>query len=513
MSSHLWILSKLIFPEKSQLDTPILNTLLKYTITTCHKKMNRRFNHDLSMRHFESLRNVKDFPFNLNPELQVDTDLDKISNDRAFVSGFVARTLRTPEMLTSLIPNIQLLCNNLPRESEPFQLYTSETCMEFHNLLVELLDKFKLSCSSLSSLAKTRVELLKPLPQNKSSLSPHAKNNEKLAENHEKFKNDVSQTVVLGHTLLRIARGSAFEMHLQNIATLLEDHRNTEIPMPMPNPAVEQEEAEVENEDKEFDKELDEVIDEELLPILSSITDLGHPVPLWNTYRDWMRLMVVHFDAAKILTTYAASQNSLPNRTISFKILVTPRVDHAFLPWSELLTDSRLFPAADASGKYTSNEEILHFLDNGLASVKAANTNEQHGQLIMKLWADSESTKGRKQILKTLALLKDSPAYTVSVNEIVGLLERWRGDQANSTLKKEISDKISSLKGRLTADKNSVDFPTDLELQRFIGTLHCEKCLSSILHKGTRNTMVSDEYKDLLKQTEVNYHYSDLSML
>lgn len=74
MSSHLWILSKLIYPEETESDLDTLDHLLIYTITTCHSKMKRRFNYHLSNRYLESLRKVKDFPF--IPELQVDTDLD-----------------------------------------------------------------------------------------------------------------------------------------------------------------------------------------------------------------------------------------------------------------------------------------------------------------------------------------------------------------------------------------------------------------------------------------------------
>ena len=477
MTSHLWILSNLIFPETGPQDDT-LNILLKYAITTCHSKMNRRFHHHLSQRHFESLRKVEDFPF--NSELQLDTDPTKMRNDRALITGFVSRTLQEPQMLASSIPNIQLFCNNLPHESEPFQLYTSETCTEFHNLVVELLNNFQ---SSLKKL-----------------------DDENVKHQSDTFNHHVLRTLVFGHVLLKIARGSAFEMHLQNIVTLLEDHRSvtvTEISMP----------TDVENEDEELGEVLDEVVNEELLPVLSYVTDLGQPMPLWMTYRDWMRLMVVHFDAAKILINYATDRKTLTTKTLSVKILVTPRVDHAFLPWSDLLTDSRLFPVADASGnKHISNDEILKFLNDGLASVIAANTNEKLGHAIMDLW--KVPAKGYKQTVKNLRLLEKLPDYTESVKELLALLSKWNDDRdKNMSLVKEISDKIRSLNGTLTADKDSVPFPADLELKEFSGTLHCETCLASILHKDTRDTMIAAEYQDLLKQTEVDYHYSYLSML
>jgi hypothetical protein len=474
MTSHLWILRNLIFlkdPESS------FSTLLKYTITTCYSKMNRRFKHHLSQRHLESLEHLKveDFPF--NPELQSDTDPGKMSNDRALITGFVFQTKENPNMLTSSIPNIQLLCDNLPHKSEPFQLYTSETCREFHSLVVELLGKFRNYLNDLEGRLKG---------------DPAA------------FKDTVNRTIVFGNALLRIARGSAFEMHLQNIATLLEDHRrisDAEISMPMPDLAMEDEEADVENEEEE--------LDEELLPIMSFVTDEGQPMPLWKIYRDWMRLMLVHFEAAKILTGYI-SHTPLPNKAISFKVLVTPRVDQAFLPWSDLLTDSRLFPAADPSENHKSNEEILQFLNDGLVSVKTANTNEKHGRSIMKFWKKASGYAGYEQIVENLTALK--PAYKEDIDEILALLSTWKKPQLNnSQATDEITGKLHSLYGKLTAKKNSVCFPIDLEM-KFSGSLHCEAGLASILHKGTRDSMRADEYQDLLKETEVNYHFSDLSL-
>jgi hypothetical protein len=469
LASHLWILSKLIFPENTTIsedeDDDRLNILLNYIITTSHKKMERRFKHDLSDRHLQSLMKVEDFTF--NPELQVDTDFDKIDkilNDRAFITGFVSRTKREPKLLASLdlspIPNIKRMCDNLPHESEPFQLYTSETCTEFHNLVVGLLVKFKQSCFSLAK------------------------------EKGDKFRNKVITMIVCGHTLLRIARGRAFEMHLQNIAPLLEDHR-TEISMP------------------NFPE--DDVVNEELLPVLSSITDTGQPIPLWKTYRDWMQLMVVYFDAAKILTTYATSQ-SHPFKAVSFKILATPPVDDRFLPYHELLNDSLLFPVADASGKPVKNEEILKFLDNGFNSLEAAKKNDKLGGDIMQLW-EKRAKKEFKQISKNLRTLKDSTeslVYAQKVDEILELLSSWNVNQDNDTLKKNITDKICSLNGELAAEKNSHPF-FFLQLKQFKGTCHCECCLASILHEGTRSTMVANEYKDLLEETKVGY--SDFPML
>jgi hypothetical protein len=508
LSNHLYILSELIFKKnententesdlaREKRETEALNTLLTYSITTSHSKMHRRLNHRVSKLHLKSLGRVENVPFNservsklhlkslgrvknvpFNSELQ-----EKITNDRNFITGFVKETLTKPEMITSSIPNIQNLVKNLPPESDSFQLYTSETCTEFHNLLVELLTKFKSNLETLETLTTKAKAEDRELFKVK-------------AEDRELFNKCVLKTLVLGHTLLKIARGSALETHLQNIETLLEDHRcssNTEITMP------------------KADEELDEVLNEELLPVLSYTTDHGRPMPLWKTYGDWMQLMVVHFDAAKILTTYAASR-SHPYRTISFKILNTPPKDNALLPWSELLTNSRLFPAADPSGTSITNQDILDFINDGLAVIE----NENIGQRIENFWGEVGKRRSRSsEIIKSLERLKPISDYTESVNKIIGLLDIWRKEkkEEKEETANDISNEIRSLHERLTAKKNSSSFPIDLVLKVFHGTLHCEICLSSILHKETRDTMVADEYNVLLEETKVNYYYSDLSM-
>jgi hypothetical protein len=129
-----------------------------------------------------------------------------------------------------------------------------------------------------------------------------------------------------------------------------------------------------------------------------------------------------------------------------------------------------------------------------------------------------EKTAEYNQVVVALKALSISPDYRESVEDLLVQYKKWRsGDlEKHSSVfaqnKTEISEKIDSLIDKLTAKKDSVSFPIDFE-KKFSGTLHCESCLASILHKGTRDTMVAVEYKDLLKQTEVDYHISDLSML
>ena len=73
--------------------------------------------------------------------------------------------------------------------------------MEFHLLLVKLLQYFKDALDALVTMDK---------------------GSDKVSD--EKFNRTVGNVYVYGYALLRISRGCAFRMHLENVEDLLEDH-------------------------------------------------------------------------------------------------------------------------------------------------------------------------------------------------------------------------------------------------------------------------------------------------
>ena len=171
-------------------------------------------------------------------------------------------------------------------------------------------------------------------------------------------------------------------------------------------------------------------------------------------------------------------------------------------------------PFADEPEIDTSNEKILQFLNDGLASVPAATENGKLGQQLMELWGD---TSKRGKLYKTMVKILDriiriSPDHQerVLVDELLRLLANWKEDKENVEQMNEISDKIWSLNEGLSKLKDAARFLTKLALKEFGGTLHCEALLSLMLHEATRKTMVADEYRDLLEQTKVD---CNLSML
>jgi hypothetical protein len=87
---------------------------------------------------------------------------------------------------------------------KPFELYTKETCMEFHELLCEPLERF---------------EKIWRLP----GARPPKRN--KPVEGSDTFKANMFAVLLDGYALQRIARGAALQKHPINTNSLLSDSR------------------------------------------------------------------------------------------------------------------------------------------------------------------------------------------------------------------------------------------------------------------------------------------------
>jgi hypothetical protein len=141
----------------------------------------------------------------------------------------------------------------------------------------------------------------------------------------------VEHVRILGYGLHKLVKGSVLRMHLQDIAPLLRIWNictQTETSMPAPN-------------------EEQEELDEDLKAVQPFVNVGGFQTPPWVSYGDWLRLMIAHIDAVDILSGYVTGA-SFQHNTISVQVLIPPQMDRDILPWRELLTDSTLFPQAEA---------------------------------------------------------------------------------------------------------------------------------------------------------------------
>ena len=441
MSRHLWILGRLLTmkrlsaqgPEKSSNDDSA--RLLHYIVATCCPKMIQRLNHKtLSVPLIEALEQIRTFTFEESKLDQEQKEGDE--SDLLFLTTFLPHA--APELHIPIPKIMEKIKGPSGIEGRSaFRLYTQETCLEFHQLLVQLLLRFR---SSLAALVTYRKGL------------------EFSTQSPQDTKDEVERAVIYGYALHRLTKGAALPMHLKIIAPLLRSlNLGGKITMPTPAPGEEQEEP----------KELDE----ELKAVQPFVEVDGVETPLWQSYLDWLRLMVAHFDAADILLTYVTGP-SFVHHTISIQVLVAPPVDERLLPLKELLNDPTLFPTTTtAASPHNSqatitNREILEFLEEGFkhsSHVKGINTRwTKRGQ-------NPSNIKTIKGVLEDLKISRFE-GWSLSATKLLDALNASPIDSS------KITEDIESLWA-------SCAFFTSLEKsqRKFKGTLHCEVCLASLL--------------------------------
>ena len=442
----------------SDADNPSLS-LRRYVVGTCYAKMKRRLNHPtLSLPHIASLKDVTTFTFDESKLCQPDKEKKKgeIENDLLFLRRFMLPAIANGRFLPE-IPNLIVQAKAISN-GESLDLYTKDTCEEFHQLFLHLLLHFQ---KSLDDLAEARGNAKVPTP---GSLE---------------FKREVECVMLLGYALDKLAKGAALRMHLQTIVHLLRhwDIR-PQAPMSIPVPEGEQEDR---------DEDLKEV-----QPLASVGT------PLWKSYGDWLRLLLSHFDAVDILVGYVTGP-TFKHSAISIQILVAPPLDHDLLAWPELFNDERFFPTVTVLDPPNNNAMagidnagILDFLNKTLkASSQARN--------LQALWGKNQ----RNATVKILETFKSSkvPGWEECATKLLDKLKELSGPPGldNSDMYREVSDDIDSL---CQSTKFFASLHQTQGFTGFSGTLHCEASLASLLGK---NPTVS---KGILDQMEVGYFFN-----
>jgi hypothetical protein len=451
ITKHLWVLSRILTMKEPSSDGPktvpdsLSRCLIHHVIATCYPKMLRRLGQrTLSGPYIRSLKSVTTFKFG---ESMSNTATEEMTNDRLLLL-FILKSI-------SLHPKIPKLLEQakLAERREPFQLYTKETCTEFHILLVELLERFQTSLNELKQARGT----------------PDVE-----TQGSDEFKAKVALVMLSGYALLRLARGSAIEMHLKTIAPLL-------LKTLPPGPHGQEEESE-------------EIV-EELKPAQLFIIKEGVPTPVWKSFLDWLRLILAHFDAVDTLVGFVTGEK-FQHHHISVKLLVPPPVDQDLLPWQDLFTDATLFPTKSEwhvagqakSGKSTksgkSNPDILDFLNESL----------QHYQYTVDLkrfWKKQDLTNTVK------ALRKVNTSQLPGWKECTGaLLDKLKV----KVLPEQIDQWLQDIDHDIQDLIDSAGFFASLEdTQPFKGALHCEASLASLL-SGAANVS-----KNISNQMKVGY--------
>jgi hypothetical protein len=483
LSSHLWILGRLL---ESRSDTPEdqLARLYKYILSMCCRKMNYRLQSQSSRHYLQSLVHVKDFAFNPQPVGETSTnktprdsrrERQEIHNDRRLLEDIIMRNGTPSDGIPINLSHMFLAAHNSDLKEEPFELYNSTTYMEFHQLLVKLLVGFRDTVASLSAQSNRAIKELQIL--------------DKTA-----FKRDMSKGRVYGYALMRMARGRAFRMHMENIEHLLSDYTpDTEASVP---------EGEQEGEDE----------DEELEAI-----QVDKKGSLSKSYGAWLRLMVIHFDAIEILVSFVNGVGSSYD-AISIKILVPPTTSQEVLPWSELFTDPNLFPQSDVLNPNLitkSNAEIKQFLQDAIENARFASESYNQAKKAQTNWNSNQLVASRDALAKLTKITSSSPTplqpETVSVEALQSAVSQWIS--LSKKKKKILADfnQDENLKLKLFIDEGikkicaiyceppAIDkFYLDFDKENsFSGTLHCEAYLASLLDNFTQHFEIDSTRVDM----------------
>src|SRR5271168_2071022 len=340
LPTHLWILSNVLMEGARNRDQAdfrgnLAEHLFKYTAAmSCQKILRRITNKRVSRPYIESLKKVKTIPTIPIPSESRGPTGDAKHKEEAMNDHLLLRFILASEdanILQTKTPNLLALALAKHDPQIPFPIYDDKTSMEFHQLLLELLKCFENAVVELCNLLGKK--------------NPDA----------SQFADAMTDAQVYGYGLLKLASGHAFRMHMENIGPLLKkpDHTNAGAPVPVSNT-----EDPVEKRDDE-DEELNAL---ELLLLPNRDQDSAPRKTLTESYVDWLRLTVAHFDAIEIVIQYVMSSN-FHHHDISITNLVAPLTSTALYPWKELI--KKYLPTTDSTDRtsvLTSNDQILEFL-------------------------------------------------------------------------------------------------------------------------------------------------------
>ena len=265
---------------------PDTSGLLQYVIIACYRKMRYRLQHDLSKPYWEFLRRTANVALSSEPtgsfpqftNITLESPKPKqLRNDHKFFFTILPNLLPT---LRNNIPQLLQALSEPAARDEPIKAYNEDTYMEFHTLLWELLNRFNNSLDDLHNIKDAH---------------------------EEGFDRCVNRVMAMGDALQAMAGGYVIEVHMKVITMALDKSLRAVQDM---------------DQETEWDEE---------------IYQLSSTHPMWKAYCEWLKLIVVSFDAVRIVTTYL---QKVENPEVTIKVIIAQRPDRSLMPWKELVTTS-----------------------------------------------------------------------------------------------------------------------------------------------------------------------------
>lgn len=322
--------------------------LQRYVIASGFRRILHRLNHPTLSKPFsDSLKKVSTVEF---PELsEMAPEPGKLPNDKRFLLT-----------LKHLSPYLRVGVKNLLQQAEaasdnkPYNVYTKDTCIEFHHLLCELLETFQASLNGLKDSSGDS--------SSGDSSSGDSSSGDSSSGDLD-FQQYLYRALFFGEALHRLARSDAITRHLQAIGPLLADPRRYKVLYKVRDVTV------------EMMAEEEEQGDTELASVQPDAIHEGRIVqPLWASYLDWLMLLVDYFDGVVILGDHITGPY-FPHSKLCIKILITPPASDRMLPWRNLL-ESKHFPNIPAQNSpslpYMSTSVLVDCLDEWSRSDRKA---------------------------------------------------------------------------------------------------------------------------------------------
>lgn len=424
--------------------------LLFYVVIACHKKMKNRLMDSLSEPYLQFLERIAMIPSSSTfpPFKNIAPDSLKnkhLSNDQKFF-----KVLPSLVFISGIVaPGLLQALSDPTIFNNPIKAYNEDTYKEYHKLLWKILSLFKSSLENLSKIEDAHMP---------------------------GFEDFVKCTVLLGDGLRAMSGGVIIEAHLKVITSAQEKHRCVTLDS---------------NQEVELDEELYEI---------------SSTLPPWEAYHEWLKLMVVHFDAVQILSDHMQTAKI---SEVTIKVISTPRPDKTLLPWKELLNNGRYFDEDEEEGYAVS--DIVGFLEKW--QMKQSTGQPDVHEVIKKLksygeglGSDSDLDSRRvDDIIEEMKIMKacESPGYTDTRDKLISDMESLKGVELELALK---LSKVDEIIIELQSLKDRAAFFAKLE-EIFKGSVHGEVNLGCFMMKGYK---LPEKYKEIVDELSVSCIVSTL---
>ena len=398
--------------------------LQEYVVTACFEKMIARMqNKLLSLPYFAAITKLPDFQYK---ETYLEPEKKEIQMEQTFGKALLSLS----KLPTTPVTNLQAVI------SESFdELYTKDTCQEFHQILCELLNSFLLSLKALKALQKPK---------------------------RFTFDQTVRQVVIYGEALQMMAGGVAIQRHFQVVEEelILSHHQRAR--------DIANQAATLPEEEEETKCEHDDVELQSVQPF--AIRD-GNALTMSKAAKHWLKLMVVQFDAIKIVDAYyeAAAMTK-----VTIKIIQPPPLDDKMLTWKDLLQDAKYIKPKNKLSP--TSESIVKFLEQQLdmLGVKRGENSILDMQHSVNTLVQSSSSEA----------VSSDDLQTLEV-QLLGFRKGMSPDQDELTCR--ISMKINQLKKNVDdKSSNSESSESNRELLYSIAELLESLSVSSLFFKKLR---------------------------